>query len=319
MIPRRCKPLVTTFAALTAVTAASALAQPAGPAPLPTLADIEAMYAAGEHRLTLQQISRILQGSPPAVRAQLFFIRAQALLQLEDPATARQALDMVEREAARSPEDPAIRSIAARARADRILIGLSRAGSVTLPGRDPVPLADTAARAELYRLLFEERLAALQPDLPQINSASDLPTLSAFLPRVFDVHSLEIAATGNDARTGEIYAALGTRARTLIDRELQLLGTRIAAIRDNASRTETFAGAAVTGTWWASTPIRRGLHSNDRQALRQILSDLTRILDVCEQARSYAISLGRTPQGWDDLITRTRVLGEQAQGVLDGE
>lgn len=269
MIPLRRRRLVTT-AALTALTAASAFAQPAGPAPVPTLADIEAMYAAGEHRLALQQISRILQGSPPAVRAQLFFIRAQALLQLEDPATARQALDMVEREATRSPEDPAIRSIAARARADRILIGLSRAGSVTLPGRDPVPLADTAARAELYSLLFEERLAALQPDLPQINSANDLPTISGFLPRVFDIHSLEIAATGDDARTGKICAALGTRARTLIDRELQLLGTRILSIRDTASRTETFAGATVTGTWWASTPIRRGLHSTDRQALRQI-------------------------------------------------
>lgn len=200
---------------------------------------------------------------------------------------------------------------------------------MTLPGRDPVPLAETAARAELYSPLFEKRLAALQPDLPQINSANDLPTLSAFLPRVFDVHSLEVAARGNDTRTAEIYAALGTRARThidreLLDRELQLLGTRITAIRDNASRTQTFTtqtftGAAVTRTRWATTPIRRGLHPTDRQPLRQIQGDLARILEVCDQSRSYAISPGRVPQGWDDLITRTRVLSEQVPGVLDGE
>lgn len=313
--------------AVSVVGGATVFAQPSEPAATPpvaptraaTVADIEAMYAAGEFRLALQQISRILPAAPPSTRAQLFFLRGQSLLQLDDIASARLALDMVDREAARAPATDELRLISARARADRILIEMSRAGRVTLSGREPVAIADPAARAGLYALIFEERMAALTPDVQRAQSANDLPTIRNLLPRVYDVHSLEIAATGNDTRTAEIYRSLGARARLLIDRELQLMNTRVISIRDAASRTESFVAPRVTGTWWSSTAIRRGLHSTDRDALRQILGELGRINEVSDQARAYAVSLGRVPQGWDDLITRTRVLAEMTQGVLDGE
>lgn len=288
--------------------------------PVPTLAQLREAYAAGEYRVALQQAPRTLATTQdPALRAELHYLRGQCLIKLDDAYTAKLALNAAEQEANKAGNVGESRVTGAKARADRLLIEASKAGKVQLPGKEPTALSDDAARAGLYAGLLEVKLEQMSPAVAKAESARDLPTIKEVLPRAFDVHALELAATGTEEKSTAIYRGLGSRARELLSTELGVLQERIDGIRRNADQTQTYTGPTVSGTWWGGVAVRRGLYSTDRDALRQTIEQLGRVYETCEMAVNLAQKLGSQPQGWDELMTRTRVLAERAKSVLEGE
>ena len=132
------------------------------PMPLPTPADLKQMHDAGEYRICLQQIARVLQlrGDParPYDRYALLLLRGDCLLHLGNPTTALEAYA----DAEKSTEPAQL----AEARATALLIR-SSAGLQFMPKPPadgaPIDIADHASRKKAMLALHNQLLADSKP------------------------------------------------------------------------------------------------------------------------------------------------------------
>jgi hypothetical protein len=279
------------------------------------------MFDAAQYRLCLQQLSRTLQALPrdaTVPRADLLVLRAEALVQMGDQTTARETTTTVEKLLADATATDAARLVVARARALRLLIAASKAGTFDPGGgAAPIKLTDLAARRAAYAALLDRALADAKAGLDKALAAADLPTSKEALPRITDAQCLELVATGSDTQSRALYDKLGEHARGLIDAELAKISQRVSDIRTASDRVDGVVTAG--GWWWGGVPLRRGLWSSDRDALRDALATLDQIAEVCTRASAFSRNSGGDPKKWTDLRSRTIVLSERARTLLDSE
>ena len=307
-----------------------AFAAPKTSDPLPTPKDLRDMHDAGQYRMCLQQIARLMRagGTPNTSqeakaleRFDLLLLRGDCLIHLEDPATAKLAYAAV-----KDSPDPK-QSQEARA----MLLLLNRSVKISYTPKTPAGAADSGApngdninitahdrRARALRALLADELAASQPEFDKAKSAESLQPIIAALPRLYDLYAVEKTATaGMDTFMRPILMAIGERARTLIAHELQAMEERIAAIEKRADQEVGWVGPGVG--WWAGGTTRRGLYTDDRNELRDLHEYLEKIADTTQLGRRAALSFGADGTTWDPLIDRAARAVRYSQEVMDAE
>ncbi len=114
-----------------------------------------------------------------------------------------------------------------------------------------------------------------------------------------------------------ILESIGYRARTLIDRELDVREESTTAIASRANqRVDWPAGG---GRWWWGGEVRRGLYTPDRRELRDLIDYLQRVEETTRLGQQLAAWFDADPKTWDRLIERATKAVHHAQDVLDAE
>jgi hypothetical protein len=285
------------------------------------MAQLQALHDSGQHRACLQELARgIRMANNPASGLDpyaLQLLRADCLLHEGDRASALAALRVAER----SPNA----AQAAQARALTRLVQQSQQMMFTPRTqtlREPISILDDKNRQRAMMALFEDTLAAAQPELNRARNATDLVPIIHVVPTLEELYSLEVAGSGSDQRIRPLIRDIGEQARMLMGRELSVLNDRITSIRSTANQLVGGSGprfAANGSNWWNGDGTRRGLFSTDRQNLRDMVDYIDRIGRTAEQARGLALTFDGNVRAWDEIITQATRARGNAQNVLDSE
>jgi hypothetical protein len=184
-------------------------------------------------------------------------------------------------------------------------------------GAEGIGLASKESRAKALRALLQDELRAGEPDFRRAAAADNLVPIRDVLPKLADLYAVERTATGGDAQLRPILEPIGQRARTLIDRELGPREQTIAAVERRANQRVDVP--AVPGGWWWGGSVRRGLHTDDRRELRDLIDYLRRVEETATLGQHLAASFDSDAGVWDPLITRASKAARSAQDVLDAE
>lgn len=304
--------LLTTAAVLLSALILSSPARAAEPQRLATMDELRQMYDAGQFQICLQQIARVSRltgdAAKPYDKWDLMLLRADCLLRLEDTAEALRTYIAAEK-------SPAVAQASA-ARAMEILIRKSQNLAYkpkTTPTPEPLAITTPDSRKKALSALLEDELAAMSPRIGKAMEATTLTPLLDLAPDVITLWAIEKSATGADAKTAPILTGMGERARTLIDRDLQIRSEQLAGIRQKADQIVESRG----NYWWQDGTTRRGLYTADRKELRDLIAYLEKVLGVAELGQRYAWQLGRDGRKWDGVITHAKVTIAEAEKVLE--
>jgi hypothetical protein len=281
---------------------------------LATPAELRQMRDAGQYRICLQQIGRVRRSrnvDKEYDRYDLLLLKGDCLLHLDDPATAQLAYAA----AARSP-------VAQQAREGRAtVLLLQRRTKMTYQSRgggaEGISLAGKESRARALRALLQDELRASDAEIRRAAAADNLVPIRDVLPKLADFYAVERTAIGGDAQLRPILETIGQRARALIDRELDLREPTIAAVERRANQRVDVP--AAPGGWWWGGSVRRGLHTDDRRELRDLIDYLRRVEETARLGQQLATSFDSDATVWDPLITRALSAVRHAQDVLDAE
>jgi hypothetical protein len=281
---------------------------------LPTPTELRQMRDAGHYRICLQQIARALRLADAGKdydHYDLLLLRGDCLLHLNDPATAQLAYAA----AAKSP-------VAEQAREGRATVLLLRLSTklryVPQGGGDAgegIDLTTREGRISALRALLKDELRANEADFRRLTITDDIALIREALPKLADLYAVERTATGGDTTLRPILEAIARRARTLIERELDLNEQSVAVI---AGKAGTAVGSAGDRWWWGRS-ARRGLYTSDRRKLRDLIDYVQRVEDTARLGQQVAASFDGDATVWDPLITRASKAVRYAQDVLDAE
>jgi hypothetical protein len=279
-----------------------------------TTAELHQMRDAGQYRICLQQIARVLRLTDAAKgydRYDLLLLRGDCLLHLEDPATAELAYAAGAKSAV--PEQ------AREARAMAFLLQRSTGMTYSPKGAgqaaDGINVADKEGRTKALRALLQDEMRANEADFRSAITAENLVPIQDALPKLRDLYAVERAATGGDAKLRPKLEAIAARARTLIERELELSDESVGALERRANQ----AVDVSAGGWWWGRYARRGLYTRDRRKLRDLIDYLQRIEDAVKLGQQLAVTFDGDATVWDPLVARSSKAVRHAQDVLDTE
>lgn len=290
-----------------------AVAPAANPSPrLATMDELRQMYDAGHFQVCLQQIARVSRltgdAAKPYDRWALMLLKADCLLRLEDSAEALRTY--------RAAEASPVPKQAAEARAMDLLIQRSEQLAYRPKSRqvaEAYAITTPESRRKAMAALFEDELAVRQPLINQALEASNLQPILDVVQPLVTLWALETTATGKEDKSGPLLSGVGERARTLIDRDLQIRTAQLDGIRQRANQLVESTGVY----WWQDGVTRRGLYTPDRKELRDLMAYVQKVEDVSLLGQRYSWQLGRDGRKWDHIITDCKVLIAETEKVLE--
>jgi len=249
-------------------------------------------------RVVTQALTRTRPTDDSPERCELLMIKAEALLRMGQNASAINTFDVAFKGA------PDARS-AALARATAVLIRNS-AGGKYMPkaaGAKPINIQDPQSRKEAFLALQDDLAKALKPKYDAALRANTLPPIIDVLPAMLDVLYVEYAAKGTTDSAKADLMQLGQHARNLMSSELNRLRHQLNVLEDASNSTQDY--------------IRRGLFSNERQALeQQVIPYLSQIEKTARDARARARSLGFDGAAWEPIIADAQDQIDRAQAMI---
>ncbi|MGH7178806.1 MAG: hypothetical protein ACREJC_15615 [Tepidisphaeraceae bacterium] len=283
--------------------------------PTATLDELRKMYDARQYRVCLQQIAKVLRGADRggSNRFDLLTLRGDCLLQLRDGATAKDAY-------AAAQKSPDIQQ-AAYARAMNALIRHSPGLQYTPQGGGPpISILDDNMRKQAMEALFNDQFQSRDREFHRAAAGNDLEAIKEVLPTLMDLYSLEVTATGKTDQIAPVFRAVGQEARSILERQLQLIDQKEQSIENACNQTLANPTVNVGSEWWLLPGVvRRGLMPDERDTLREIIYVTPRIQDAAEHGQRVASALGGQPEAWDAIITKAGELRERAASILDME
>jgi hypothetical protein len=295
-------------------------AEPQGPPPLPTMDDLHQMYDNADYQAAVQQIARVLrlrgQAAQPYDRDALLLLRGKTLLALDDPRAAKRAFD----EAQKSQQS----DIAMTAHGYVTLLNRSKLSVYTKRSGDKaqISIADPKNQVEAFAALLDDELPAFQKEAAAAAKADNLNPAIALVPKMLDLAGVDFAATGKCERIEPIAKEVGARARELIQNELTAQEQKISAIERMADQLIDTGGVAGRGTrrgggWWNGGVTRRGLVSNEREDLYQLVEYLQKVEDTAKRGQSVAHAVKGETAAWDALVQQAGA-SEESRAVRTG-
>lgn len=286
---------------------AGATAAADGAGQTPALQQAREHLKAGRHQQALAEISRGLR-APEVSEADQFamlMLRGETLVALKSPQYAAEAF----RDAAEATSDPEDR---ARARASAVLVRRSRglAYTPTSPaGSKPIDIVDPDSRQKAMAALLDDTRRAMAPKVREAAKADTLPPIYELLTGLGDMAAVELASTGTLEQTGPLLQALGERARSLIARELRQLDRRVETTLSRAGEVEVLVGPNIG---------RRGLHTQDREQLQQLVPYLEQIAAAAREGRGVADRFGnqQVVEQWEDLVLEADEMAARVEAAL---
>ena len=262
---------------------------------------------AGRHQQALAEVSRGLRAPEVSEADQfaLLMLRGETLLALQSPQYAAEAF----RDAAEATSDPENR---ARARASAVLVRRSRGLEYTPKGpgdAKPIDIVDPDSRQKAMAALLDDTRRAMEPKVREAAKADTLLPIYELLTELGDMAAVELASTRALQQTGPLLQALGERARSLIGRELRQIDRRVETTLSRAGEVELLVGPNVG---------RRGLHTEDREQLRQLVPYLERIAAAAREGRGVANRFGnqQVVEQWEDLVLEADEMAARVEAAL---
>ncbi|QOV91711.1 hypothetical protein [Humisphaera borealis] len=290
----------------------TATTRAAEPARLATMDELRQMYDAGSFQVCLQQISRVSRltgdAAKPYDKWALLLLKADCLLRMEDTSEALRTY--------RAAESSPVAKQAAEARATEFLIKKSQNLAYkpkTVQTPEPLAITVPQSRKKALVALLDDELAADRAKINQALEAKTLTPMFDIVPDLLTLWAVEVTGTGQESKTGPILTGLGERARTLIDRDLQVRREQLDGIRQKANQIVENRG----NFWWQDGTTRRGLYTPDRKELRDLMTYLQKVEEVGVLAQKYAWQLGRDGKKWDAVITECLVIIADAEKVME--
>jgi hypothetical protein len=293
-----------------------------GPPPLPTMDELRQMYDDGDYQAAVQQIARVLRlrgaAAQPYDRDTLLLLRGKTLLALDDPRAAKRSFE----EAQKSAQT----DIAMTAHGYFTLLSRSKLAVYTRRTGDhaQINFADPKNQVEAFNALLDDELPAFQNDAAAAAKANNLNPAIALVPKVLDLAGVEYAATGKCERVQPIAKDVGVHARELIKNELDAQDQKISAIEKMANQLIDTGGYGSgrrgrRGWWWNNNVTRRGLVSDEREDLYQLVEYLQKIQDTTQRGQAVAKAVNGDTAAWDALLQQAEQVKNHAQYVLDAE
>jgi hypothetical protein len=279
------------------------------------------MYDGGAYQTAVQQIARVLRlrgdAAKPYDRDALLLLRGKTLLALDDPRAAKRAFE----EAQTSVEN----DIALTAHGYVTLLNHSKLSIYTPPaGQQPIDLVDPSKQPEAFAAVLNSELPAFETAAAAAAKADNLSPAIALVPKLLDLASVEYAATAKVERVQPIAKQVGAHARDLIAQELAAQDQKITAIEKMANQlidTGGYVGRRRHGRgwWWNNDVTRRGLVSDERENLYQLVQYLQKIEDTTKRGQTIAKAIHGEVAAWDALAEQAELVKNHAQYVLDAE
>jgi len=277
----------------------------------PTLAAAQADYAAGEYRVCLQKVATLLTGDAAkagsAQRYDLFMLRGEALLKMNQAGLAADAFDSASR-VVRTQED--LKRTAA-ARATALLVRASPGLKYTpAAGGAAIEIIPTESRAKAIEALSKDRLAILRPQVAEGIKSNTIDVLTGLLPAWTDAYALELTAHGTAAPESlALGKSVGQHARELLTAELTRLDEQV----EHLAALATSPAESAT----ANEALRpRGLSEKDMQDLKGAIGALEKVNSVALEGRRINVRLGGDPGAWDAILSRASDCEQRAKEAL---
>ena len=174
-------------------------------------------------------------------------------------------------------------------------------------------------------------LAALEDDLPVFQKSADSATKAdnlapaiALIPKLLELAGMEFAGTGSYERMKPVAQPVGEHARKLTRTELTMQEQRVTAIENLANQVLDTGGyrgrgGRRGGMGWSDDVSRRGLVSDERESLHQLVEYLAKIEDTVHRGRSIAEAVQGDVAAWEQLLEQAAQVKTHAQFVLEAE
>jgi len=290
------KRIVTTLILmLVAANSPAATAQPS-PRPPPSLEEIRSDVAAADYNGALRKIETLLfptsSDRASRDRYELLMLKGECRLQLKDGVGARGAFESAAKVAGDAAE-------LAAARANALIIAKSFSGRYAPPGSvasDAIDILPLESRKRAMDALRADLWAQQKAPVEAALRGTKLAPIEKVFDRVADVFALETFATGQATETGPIMRQLGGHAYGLMQTEVSRCGGRADELFQMANSIVDTGGSR---DWSAD---RRGLASRERDEIRAMLPELTRIRDRAGEYRRTAARFGGDEAKWDALV-----------------
>jgi hypothetical protein len=280
--------------ALTAALAAGAAPAPHAPgagAKPATLSDARDAFDQGQYPRALQLVTRVLAAKGEAAkgldRYELLVLKGESHLRLKNSPAAAEAFD----EAAKFAADE---KTAALARAMGELVRRSKGSLYTPPAEKgappprPIDITDRSQRVAAFAAMFRESEPKVSAAAEAARRGVELPKMLEALRMLWDLRTLEVAATDGDAESKKLGAELAEKARYVMARAVAQMGDTVSQIESSASQVYEDVRPAGGAAYANSNVV--GLGKDDIHTLRQIAADCDRIAGVAADLKSIAPS-----------------------------
>jgi hypothetical protein len=246
-------------------------------------------------------------------------LRGKTLLAMDDPRAARRAFE----EAQKSEQN----DIAMSAHGYVTLLSRSKL-STFMPrtgNKTPINIADPKNQSAAFNALLEDELPRFEKEAEAAAKANNLNPAIALVPKLLELAAIEFAATGEYERLRPLGKEVGDHARTLISNELAAQDQKITAIENMANQLIDTGGYRGHGTrgrrggWWNSDVTRRGLVSDERESLYQLVEYLQKVEDTTRRGLSVAKAVNGETPAWEALVQEAERVKNHAQYVLESE
>jgi hypothetical protein len=273
--------------------------------------EARADFNSGDYQASLRKTSALLSSTPAKSnspeRYDLLMLRGESLLRLKQRAPAADAF------AAAAAVMKNRRDLPRAASATSLAV-LAKAASPDLTykpkksgDRTGINIVEPSTRQQAMKALFEDMNAEVSPRIDKALQDNSLVSTQGLLGDVWEMYTVEFAATGEATSTAARLEELGGHARSLISDELDRLVSRLEQLKDLASEP----------TWVTQVISNRGLNTGERNEIRQMADYLVQIQRTVENGRRISRVLGKTGENWDSLLADCAVARDVAQQTYD--
>jgi hypothetical protein len=302
--------------------------------PLPTMGELQKLYADKQWQPLLQGISRVLPLRGPAAqpydRYELFSMKGEAHLALKQQPAASSAFE----EASKLEGIDKVKKATADSMV--LLVKRSQQGQFTRKSPTSQPsepknfdLLDQSKRKDAFAALAADELAALQPKAKAATSGTTLRPIAELLKSLDNLKQAEMAANNSpDTPLADgLVAPLASRAKDLSAKEVQQQKSRVDAIENGANQIidvpdRSRAGRGYPGAGGGANPgypaerryKKRGLQGMDQQNLKQIIGYCQ---DIAAADKQLAEVFGDPGQPLLDVAKDADALATKAQTILN--
>ena len=280
-------------AAALSVTLGAAPAPPAQRPPAdkaPTVSDIRDAFDQGEYPRVLQLATRALAAKGEAARGydryELLALKGETQLRMKQAPAAAQSFDDAAKAAADEKAAALARAMAELARRSKNLLYTPPA-TKDAPAPNPIDVTDRSQRITAFTAMFQESRPRFAAVAEAARRGTELPPMLDALRKLWDLRSIEIAATESDAESKQLGAELAEKARSVMDRAVKEMADTVAELESSASQIYEDVRPAA-GSAYVADSNYMGLSKDGVRTLRQVAADCDRIAAVAVDLKAMA-------------------------------
>jgi tetratricopeptide (TPR) repeat protein len=246
--------------------------------------DLRAEFAKGDYRATLQKINDAMGVSAEQdATYDLLMLRAECFVQLKERDLAINCFDAAIKHASDFPRY-------SMTLANKLIVQRSPMFKFIAPGKEPIDITTLPNRKKAMTLLLQMLAKENKPKVDSALQASTLPPLETAFKALGAQAALEMTTDGKPEDTF-------LQAKKLAERALGLMQR---AIDRNQRRVRQLGMLAMSNG--GGFGYNRGLFSQDRDELENIISSLNQIRQRAVEYRAIAIKLGENGERCDAVI-----------------